>query len=149
MEARGCWCSVPARVAGALGLNPFRPQIFDIPEKHLENERRKAPRLEKKRGMHSAKFERARRFDSCSAISWENSHRMRLIWNVMWTLSVKPSELKVHRLVSRMFYKNKNKKSPHGTHLVFTMLVEVKIKFQVKGMKTKHIRQLIQLTISL
>lgn len=38
---------MPARVAGALGLNPFRPQIFDIPEKHLENERRKAPRLEK------------------------------------------------------------------------------------------------------
>lgn len=50
MEARGCWCSVPARVAGALGLNPFRPQIFDIPEKHLENERRKAPRLVKKNG---------------------------------------------------------------------------------------------------
>lgn len=108
MKVRRCWCSVPAQVAGALGLNPFRPQIFDIPEKHLENERKKVPQLEK-RGIHSAKSERVWRFDSCSAISWENSHPMQLIWNVIWALSVNLPNSKFTVLFHECFIKKIHK----------------------------------------
>lgn len=67
----------------------------------------------------------------------------------MWTLSVNLPNSKFTVLFHECFIKIKIKNLPMELILFLQCLLEVKIKFQVKGMTTKHIRQLIQLTISL